>query len=305
MKQTPTVSVIVPAYNSATTIVRALDTVFAQTWPDFEVIVIDDGSDDDLEKVLLPYDGSVTLIRQQNHGAAAARNTGARAARGQYLAFLDADDFWHERKLELQLRAFEQRPDTVLCWTHHQYCAPGPTPLATPIPEAYVPEPQFGARLADIFLWPYLGTPGVMMPRDVFTGLGGFREDLKCAEDVDLWLRAAHFGPTALIPWPLFYVVRSPSSLTSSNVDAAFGDNLRVIKDFCSAHPEFAKSHRILVRRARSRVYEDWGSSMLAAGAPAIAARLLGESLMQWPRPRAALLLAKTAVMHLCDRVTT
>src|SRR5262245_42395210 len=108
---TPLISVVIPAFNSAATLPRALASVFAQTCTQYEVIVVDDGSTEDLVAALQPYRARINLVRQSNAGAAAARNTGVRHARGKWLAFLDADDFWHRRKLELQLQACEARPD--------------------------------------------------------------------------------------------------------------------------------------------------------------------------------------------------
>jgi glycosyltransferase involved in cell wall biosynthesis len=296
MAAVPAVSVIIPAYNSAGTIARALDSVFSQSRQDFEVIIVDDGSSDDLEGALAPYRDRITLVRQANAGASAARNTGARIARAHLLAFLDADDFWHERKLELQLAAFALRPETVLCWTEEMHWWPGtPCPIV-PIPPGVTPEPVFSDRFEEIFAHPYLGTPGVMMPKQTFLELGGFREDLRSAEDIDLWLRTAHLGLTALIPWPLFYVVGSPTSLTSTHRDGTYRDNLRVVDDFCKVHPLFAQAHRALVQRVKSRVYEDWGSSVLVANEPRRAVGLLWQSLRHSPRKRAVYLFAKACI---------
>jgi glycosyltransferase involved in cell wall biosynthesis len=292
----PAVSVIIPAYNSAGTIARALDSVLAQSYRDFEIIVVDDGSRDDLESALTAYSSRITLVRQPNSGASAARNAGARMARGELLAFLDADDFWHERKLELQVQAFERRPEIVLCWTQEVHWFPGEACPEMAIPHGTSVEPIFSSCFEEIFANPYLGTPGVVMPKRIFLQLGGFREDLRCAEDVDLWLRAASLGDTALIPWPLFCVVVSPNSLTATQPEGTYRDNLRVIDDFCSEHPDFARLHRVLVRRVKSRVYENWGSSLLVDNQPRRAMTVLWRSLRQLPSARAAYLLAKACV---------
>src|SRR5215216_1193601 len=101
----PTVSVIIPAYNAAKFIGEALNSVYSQTFNAYEVIVINDGSldTDDLERELKRYPGGLRYIRQENRGAAAARNTGLRAAAGEFIAFLDADDTWLPNFLEKQI----------------------------------------------------------------------------------------------------------------------------------------------------------------------------------------------------------
>jgi glycosyltransferase involved in cell wall biosynthesis len=101
-----TVSVVIPVYNGERTIARALDTVLAQKIPDTQIVVVDDGSTDGTAAIA-SRTASVTLIRQERQGAAAARNAGMRAATGQYLAFLDADDEWHAGKLRKQLAMFD------------------------------------------------------------------------------------------------------------------------------------------------------------------------------------------------------
>src|SRR5581483_4665750 len=106
----PRVSVIIPAYNAAAFIAETLDSVYAQTFADFEVIVVNDGSPDteDLERELAPYREKLSYIKQENQGAAAARNTGIKAARGEFVAFLDADDTWLLAFLEKQLDLLER-----------------------------------------------------------------------------------------------------------------------------------------------------------------------------------------------------
>ena len=293
----PVVSVIIPAYNTAPTLPRALDSVFSQTQTAArcEIIIVDDGSVDDIVRALEPYRDRVQLFRQTNAGASSARNNGARHATGKYLAFLDADDFWHPRKLELQLAAFRARPEISLCWVKAaRWSEAGPHALADP--PAELSQPEYVSDFREIFMAPYFGTPGVMMPRDVFTRLGGFREDLDSAEDIDLWLRATYGNVAARIPASLFFMVTSPTSLTALQKDKAFKNNLRVIDDFCRANPEFARREPAAVRHARAKVYENWGSAELLRGNPALARTLLTRSMCNRANLRVLMLLSKALI---------
>src|SRR5437879_4874008 len=105
------VSVIIPAYNSSKTICRAVESVLAQTVPADEIIVVDDGSSDDLKKSLGTLEKRVAYFRKPNGGAASARNFGIEQSRGELIAFLDADDYWEANKLELQIEIFKIRPE--------------------------------------------------------------------------------------------------------------------------------------------------------------------------------------------------
>ena len=109
------VSVIIPAYNTAAYITETLDSVFAQTFKDFEVIVVNDGSPDteDLERVLQPYRARIVYVKQENRGVSGARNAGILRARGEFLAFLDSDDVWLPDYLAEQMKFLEAHPHLV------------------------------------------------------------------------------------------------------------------------------------------------------------------------------------------------
>ncbi len=115
----PRVSVIIPAYNTAHYIEATLESVLAQTFPDYEVIVVNDGSPDTpaLERVILNYESRIRYIKQENRGLAGARNTGIRLARGEFLAFLDSDDIWLPDFLAEQLKFFAQTPSLDMACT--------------------------------------------------------------------------------------------------------------------------------------------------------------------------------------------
>ena len=113
----PLVSVVIPAYNCERYLGRAIRSVLAQTYPRIECIVVDDGSTDGTAEVIDRFGSAVRAIRQENGGAAAARNAGIRTATGRYIAFLDADDYWLRNKLELQIHILEKNPDLVLIST--------------------------------------------------------------------------------------------------------------------------------------------------------------------------------------------
>jgi glycosyltransferase involved in cell wall biosynthesis len=201
----PHVSVIIPAHNAAATIDAALQSVFAQTFQDFEVIVIDDGSTDDLAARLAPWGDRVCYLHQSNAGPARARNQGIERARGRLLAFLDADDIWLATKLERQVAYFEQFPATGLLHTGAALSA-GPVAMMyetpeRPAPDAAPPSHQF----CELFHCEIsVQTLTVVAPRDVVIAAGRFDERREIhVEDWDLWLRIAACHPVGYLPQTL------------------------------------------------------------------------------------------------------
>ena len=108
------VSIIIPTYNREKYLSKAIDSVLAQTYPYYELIVVDDGSDDNTAELINKYGSDIVYIRQENKGPAAARNTGVQAARFNLLAFLDSDDFFTENKLEVQVRAMQENQACIM-----------------------------------------------------------------------------------------------------------------------------------------------------------------------------------------------
>jgi glycosyltransferase involved in cell wall biosynthesis len=190
----PSVSVIVPAYNCAAFIAEALESVFAQTFRDFEVLVINDGSPDTmgLEKAIEPYRQEIRYIQQENRGPSAARNLGIQNARGHYVAFLDADDSWLSGFLAAQMRLFDEVPPPDLVFAdviiHGDTSLAGRTHMEL--------EPPHGPAVFESLLVEDCCAPTstVVARRQVLIECGLFDESLWRAEDFDLWLRVAHSG---------------------------------------------------------------------------------------------------------------
>lgn len=213
------VSIIIPAYNAEKYIRESVESALAQTYPNVEVIVIDDGSKDGTKKILEPYGaaGKIVYVYQENKGLAASRNAGIRAAKGEYVAFLDADDIFLPEKVAEQVRALEASPDFGVCYSdllhftdppvgeksseffHHTYTYPSGN--------------IFGELLKRQFINPLT----VMARRVVFQKYGMFDESLRRSEDWDLWLRFARAGVRFLyLDKPLAqYRVRTSGNLSS------------------------------------------------------------------------------------------
>jgi hypothetical protein len=184
------VSVVIPTYNSGRFLAQALDSVLAQTLPPEEVIVVDDGSRDDTSDRVKPYAGRVRVIRQENQGVAAARNRGLGEATGDVIAFLDADDVWHPRKLEMQVQALAENPDLVLLGTA-LFDWPGQVPAMTAVSTRDV-TPVSYRRLV---VKNYFATSALVVRRQALEKAGTFDTALSGPEDYDLWLRVAALGP--------------------------------------------------------------------------------------------------------------
>ena len=225
----PTVSVIIPAYNAARTIDMALQSVFSQTFRDFEVIVIDDGSTDATLEAVRAWGNAVTFRRQPNGGPASARNHGIHDARGRLLAFLDADDVWLPSKLERQLAYFEAYPTTGLL---HTDALVSRAPLSVMFDRAEDPggemTPPANEYCALFHCDRSVKTLTVMAPRDVVIEVGGFDTRREChVEDWDLWLRIAAKHPVGYLPATL--AVHRPDGGMSNNVEKTFRGQSLVI----------------------------------------------------------------------------
>ncbi len=187
------VSVVIPAYNAAPYIADALDSVFAQTFRSFEVIVVNDGSPDTatLEQALQPYLSHIRYLRQENRGPSAARNLAIRKGRGKYMAFLDSDDLWLPKHLGRQLESFAREPDLGLVYANAVYFKEN-VPLGT----AFASVPQSGPVTLESLLAEKctINTSSVVASREALLRVGLFDENINRCEDLDLWLRLANDG---------------------------------------------------------------------------------------------------------------
>lgn len=217
MTKAPAVSVVIPAYNAAWCVARAIDSVLAQSFRDFELIVVDDGSTDDTAAVLAGYASKLRVVGQPNGGMSSARNAGIRAASGRYLAFLDADDRWLPEKLARQIVLLEARPDLAFCAATARLEDSEGRPVGEWRGRGGSP-----ATLSEVFAQHAAvagGASAVVARRQLVADLGGFDETLAGAEDTDLWIRLAACGDFACIDEPLVVVLRRAGSV-SRNRDA-------------------------------------------------------------------------------------
>jgi glycosyltransferase involved in cell wall biosynthesis len=181
-KSQPDISVIIPAFNRAHTLPRALDSVLSQTLKPREIIVVDDGSTDETNAVLADYPG-LCIISQDNRGVSAARNVGIEKAGGEWLAFLDSDDEWLKEKLEKQWDVI-CNDDKLICHTEEIWIRNGQR--VNPMKK----HKKFGGMIYERCLPLCVISPSsVMIHRSVFEDVGVFDESLEVCEDYDLWLR--------------------------------------------------------------------------------------------------------------------
>jgi len=186
---TPPVSVVVPCYNQAHFLSEAIESVLSQSYENFEVVVVDDGSTDNTSEVASRY-AKVRLIRQENKGLSAARNAGLAESNGEYMVFLDADDRLLPSALEVGVKELEAHPECAFVFGYHNNIAVDGSPLATSHPP-HDERDQYLALLHRCFIRMH----AVMYRRSVFEAVGGFDTSLSASEDCDLYLRITREYP--------------------------------------------------------------------------------------------------------------
>lgn len=250
----PTVSVIIPTYNTSQYIGEALDSVFSQSYTDYEVIVINDGSPDtpELERVLEPYQQRILYLKKENGGLANARNAGIRISRGEIIVMLDSDDYWLPGYLEKQVASLTSAPDVAVSYTNAMLF--GDSPLAGKDFMTLFPsegDVTFSSMLEEKVH--VMGT--CMVKREVIFDMGLYDETLRASEDFDLWLRVAHRG------WKIVYL-REPLFMYRRHAGCLSEDQALLWKNVWKV---FDKIERTMQLTSRDRqVFEERRQDMRA-----------------------------------------
>jgi glycosyltransferase involved in cell wall biosynthesis len=294
----PRVSVIIPAYNAADCVRRAVDSVLAQSFSDVELLVVDDGSTDATRAVLAGYGERLRLLAKDNGGPAAARNHGLQHARGEYVAFLDADDYWKADKLARQVRLLDARPEIGFCSTATEVVDRAGHPAgnwpcrhdAGPLPDILF---LHGTVISG-------STSGVLARRQQIDEAGRFDEGLRGFEDPDLWIRLAARTGYACIPEPLTVVVRTPGSVSGNLA----GMRRATLASFRKNRPLLPPAKRGgYWRAACAGALTDYAKSTYRAGNRGLALRWTLEALLRAPLGRGRLALGLLLAMLLRQRL--
>lgn len=231
------ISVVMPCFNAEAYVAQAVDCVLGQTWPDVELIVVDDGSTDRSREILRGYGERIRFIEQANQGPYPARNHGLTQASGEFIAFLDADDWWAPDCLEKLHAALAGRPDAALA-----YCGWQNVGLPGPRGEPYVPPDYEAEGKLERFLraaspWPI---HAALVRQAAMRAVGGFDTHWPTCMDYDLWLRIGAPNPIVRVPEVLaFYRFHQSGQITSTQWRQAENSWL-VKKKFLASHPDVA-----------------------------------------------------------------
>lgn len=277
------ISVIIPTYNRKEYLNGAIQTVLNQTYTDLEIIIIDDGSNNSYaDKIVEQYDEPIRLVvHVQNQGLSAARNTGIENSDGEYIAFLDDDDRWHEEKLEQQLASMECTGAGI-----------GTCLVASVSPEGGIlrcernrPE---GDLSDEILRENVIGSPSrVVLRRDILSTKRPFDENLRTKQDWDLFIRLCQREAVALVPDHL--CIRTIHDSMSSDPEAAKQDNWRIIEK----HESLLRS-RGEFEAAKAKYHERVGRTFMGAGELVHARKHLRNALRKDWTPKATLLYILT-----------
>jgi GT2 family glycosyltransferase len=193
------VTVIIPTFNRAHKIPRAIASVLYQTFADYEILVVDDGSEDATHEVLTRFRSHIKWItHSKNLGVSAARNTGIRESHSPLIAFLDSDDYWLPDKLAAQVSFFSEHPEAVACQTEELWIRRGAR--VNPMKKHFKPSGEIFEPSLKLCV---VSPSAVVVKRSLLEEVGVFDEGFPVCEDYDLWLRVSWKYPVELIPEPL------------------------------------------------------------------------------------------------------
>jgi GT2 family glycosyltransferase len=293
----PTFTIVIRAYQAAATVGAAVASALDQVHAAVEVVVVDDGSTDDVEGALGPVRERVHLIRKENGGGASALNAGAAVATGDFVAILDADDVYHPRRLEALARLALERPDLDLVTTDARFVVDGEEVGRFSDYNPFAVDDQRAAILQSCFVG---GWPAVRLSR--LRALGGFDERLRSGHDWDCWLRLIFAGARAGLVTEAYYDYRLHSGSLTADRSLALWARVRLLEK-AGLDQQLTAWEREILRRSlrmhRTRAVQAELEATLAGRAPrrrllrhafaqGIAARARVESAIAAAAPRLA-----------------
>ena len=242
------VSVIIPCYNAEKTIRETIESVLAQTYQDFEIIVVDDGSTDGSQGIIQSFEDKVRYIYQENKGQASARNTAIRASDGTYLAFLDADDLWMPDKLEKQITIMQQE-DIHWCYCDCDYFL-DESGKTIGVYSRLVHPPKTGWVVESLLMGNFIASPTPIVSRSIFEKAGYFNEckDVKFGEDWDEWIRIAFKSEICYVNEPLTkYRIHNTNYTRNSDLQQVYQSHEFIISEIYLHNAEQIKLSKNIV----------------------------------------------------------
>jgi glycosyltransferase involved in cell wall biosynthesis len=292
------VSVIIPVYNGANFILEAIDSVLRQTHKDIEIIVIDDCSTDNTLAILATLESSITLLKlPQNQGASKARNIGMEQAKGQFIAFLDADDLWSPYFVETLGIELCRRPhyDLIYC-LDNEIIMGEPTSLQSLKPVNYDVK---AISLLDVFKNPYMATAAILFRTEMLKQVAVFDEDLHTAEDIDFILRSAEYKPILRLDQTLVEVRIRINGL--GQTVTSYEANLIVITLFLSRNTSFYDEEHKTIDDIYENIYFSWLRTLLVKRYLAKFYKTSFIALRSYPSLRIIKLIIKSIIVVLSE----
>lgn len=270
------VAVVLPCYNAESTLQRALDSVFAQTYNNCHVYAVDDGSTDRTTQVLAANSHQCSYVSQVHRGPAAARNRAIQMSNSPFVAFLDADDEWFPPKLQRQIALLEDQPDIGLVCSVCLLNEPANEGGRTFSSNVHVSGRLFRELIRNCFVF----TPTVLVRRCCLEEAGLFRESLAVSEDFNLWLRIAARWRIAYLQEPLAIVHKHPGNLSATVSDEVrLRNGITAIQDVKASCGQLSPLETRALREAMAERFYFYGSFLLETGAKGPSRRPLASSL--------------------------
>jgi glycosyltransferase involved in cell wall biosynthesis len=275
--RTPAVSVVIATYNRAGLVQETIDSVLKQTFRDFELLIVDDGSTDDTEEVLKSYGGRLRYLRQENRGASAARNLGVRHARASWISIQDSDDICAPNHLETLWNAVQKRPGVGMVFANGAYLddlAPkGKTIIPRKISQQLA---EKGVTLSDLFATSIVRLQAALLSKQALLEIGGLDEDLRICMDLDLAFRLFQRFPIGYLDQVVFFYRRHEGNI-GHDQQLRLLENIRVIEKLIQEFPPAAEilGWRRINQRKAYRYYRlaktrwqngenEWGNTAIA-----------------------------------------
>lgn len=310
------VSVVVPAFNAAKTLAEALDSILSQSYPNIEIVVVDDGSTDETEQVLARYGDSLQVVHQANTGLPGARNAGCHLARGEFIALMDADDLCAPERIAVQVQAMQRHPDAVLCCsdfsafdgngqvseshgaTYYSQIGDARDGLSSLFPHreslrarlsfsASVPagnpveiDTHFGSVYRDLAFGNFVHPPTVMFRAETLRTAGMFDETIRYNSDWECFVRMSRLGAVVHLARPLLAYRLSDSQMSSSRGNRGRGalDLVHASAKIWRSDPDLQLRDAARMRSCQREFYSN-AARALVADDKLMAAKMLAASV--------------------------